>query len=285
VAVRADQIREGMTIYDVDGDKVGTADEVTASYVRVSSGFLGLGKSYYFPISALGQVRNDGLYLTAQKDRLGSMGFDQPPSGMGASDERFVDRDVTTTGATRVINEEADSLRVPSASMRTDTTTTRTSDVDVDVNRGGTHRRAEEGERLQLREEELVAQKRMVEAGEVEIRKDVVSEQRTVEVPVTREEVVIERHPVERRVVDGGINATNEVIEVPVREEEVSFEKRVVVTEEVEIGKRAVQETRTASDTIRKEVLDVNTEGDVNVTGTGTSTTRRSATDPDPRRS
>ena len=285
MAVRADQIREGMTIYDADGDKVGTADEVTASYVRVKSGLLGLGKSYYVPLSALGQAREDGLYLTAQKDRLGGLGFDQPPSGLGAPDARDADRDVATSGTTRTTDAEAGALRASSAPMGTGTATTRTSDVGVDVDRGGTHRRAEEGERIQLREEELVANKRTVEAGQVELRKDVVAERRTVEVPVTREEVFIERHPVERRAVDGGLGAAGEVIAVPVREEEVSFEKRVVVTEEVEVGKRAVQETRTASDTIRKEVLDVNTEGDVDVGGAGPATTRRSTTDPEPRRS
>src|SRR5919112_5998359 len=56
-------------------------------------------------------------------------------------------------------------------------------------------RSAEETQRLQLREEELRAEKERVEAGEVRVRKEVVSEERTLEVPVTREEVVIERRP------------------------------------------------------------------------------------------
>ena len=57
----------------------------------------------------------------------------------------------------------------------------------------------EDRDTLQLREEELVANKQRVETGQVQIGKEVVSEQRTLEVPVTREEVTIERHPVDRR--------------------------------------------------------------------------------------
>src|SRR5215211_5275790 len=55
---------------------------------------------------------------------------------------------------------------------------------------------ARDRERLQLREEELLATKERVKAGEVRVRKDVVTEEKSVEVPVTREEAVVERHPV-----------------------------------------------------------------------------------------
>lgn len=120
------------------------------------------------------------------------------------------------------------------------------------------------GERtMQLREEELQARKQQVEAGQVEIRKDVVTEQRTLNVPVRREEVVIERRPTERRPADRPIGETGETIRVPVREEQVSVEKRPVVTEEVEIGKRQVQETETVSDTVRREEARIQGEGDV----------------------
>ncbi|HEY0582991.1 MAG TPA: DUF2382 domain-containing protein, partial [Chloroflexota bacterium] len=49
------------------------------------------------------------------------------------------------------------------------------------------------GERMQLREEELTARTTPVETGHVTVGKDVVSEQRTIDVPVTREEVYVER--------------------------------------------------------------------------------------------
>ena len=59
---------------------------------------------------------------------------------------------------------------------------------------GATAPRTGEGARIQLREEELQVHKQLVEVGAVRVRKEVVTEHRTIEVPVQREEIVIERH-------------------------------------------------------------------------------------------
>lgn len=123
--------------------------------------------------------------------------------------------------------------------------------------------REESGATVDLREEELAARKHSVEAGEVRLSKDVVSEQQTMEVPVTHEEVVVERHAVDRRPADAPVGDTSEAVRVPLHQEQVSVEKRAVVYEEVEVGKHAVQETRRVSGTVRKEVVDVDAEGDV----------------------
>lgn len=50
-----------------------------------------------------------------------------------------------------------------------------------------------ENEKLNLRKEELDIDKKRVQKGEVEISKEIVEEQKVVDVPVTHEEVVIER--------------------------------------------------------------------------------------------
>ena len=128
-----------------------------------------------------------------------------------------------------------------------------------------TARREESGATVQLREEELVARKQAIEAGRVSVGTEVVEEEQTVQVPVTREEVTIQRHAVDRRPSDEPISATSEVLNVPVREEQVSLDKQAVVYEEVSLGTRAVQETHRVSDTVRKEVVDVDTTGDVDV--------------------
>ena len=47
-----------------------------------------------------------------------------------------------------------------------------------------------------MKEERLHAEKHPVETGEVRVRKEVHTETKTLEVPVQREEVVIERTPV-----------------------------------------------------------------------------------------
>ncbi len=119
---------------------------------------------------------------------------------------------------------------------------------------------------VQLREEELRARKEGREVGQVGIRKEVVEEEKTLEVPVTREEVFVERHAVERRPSDAPIGE-GETIDVPVYEEEVSVEKRPVVTEEIEVGKREVQDTERVSGTVRKEEPRIEREGDADVRG------------------
>jgi uncharacterized protein (TIGR02271 family) len=138
----------------------------------------------------------------------------------------------------------------------------------VSSSASGTARVADAGQdRLELREEELEVGKERVQAGEVRLRKEVVTEQRQVDVPVTREEVVIERHPVSgdaARTAAGDL-AEGEEIRVPIMEEEVRVEKRPVVKEEVTLGKRQVTETERVNETLRREEARVETEGDADV--------------------
>jgi uncharacterized protein (TIGR02271 family) len=135
----------------------------------------------------------------------------------------------------------------------------------------GDHDRAtarEESEAVvELREEELAAHKKQVETGRVSLGTEVVEQQQTLDVPVTREQVVIDRHAVDRRPSDEPIGASSDVVRVPVREDQVSVEKQPVVYEEVNVAKRTVQENQRVSDTVRKEVVDVDGTGDVQVSG------------------
>jgi len=124
-------------------------------------------------------------------------------------------------------------------------------------------------DRIQLREEELRARKQPVEAGEVQVRKEVHEEERTLDVPVKREEVYVERQPVDRRPADTPIGQDQESIRVPVREERVEVEKQPVVREELSMGKRTVEDTERVSDTVHREEARVEREGDVEMRGEG----------------
>jgi len=128
----------------------------------------------------------------------------------------------------------------------------------------GTARTAQSGT-VELREEELHARKQPVQTGEVRVRKEVTTEHKTLEVPVTREEVVIERRPASGHPTSGDIRAGEE-IRIPVKEEQVSVEKTPVVKEEVNVSKRTVQDTKKVSGTVRKEEVHIEEEGDVDVT-------------------
>ena len=113
--------------------------------------------------------------------------------------------------------------------------------------------RAAEGARIQVREEKLQAHKRCMETGAVRVRKEVVTEHRTIEVPVQREEIVIER----RALADAHAAATDfgpgQEIRIPLGEEQVTVERRPVITAEVTVGKRVVQETEHVGGQVSKE--------------------------------
>jgi uncharacterized protein (TIGR02271 family) len=129
-------------------------------------------------------------------------------------------------------------------------------------------RRAElrdEEQVVELREEELRARTVPVETGQVRLGKEIVEEEQSIEVPVTREEVTIERHSVPSRPADGPIENTSETISVPVREEQVSVDKRTVVTDEIVVDKREVQDTERVTDTVRREEARIERDGDVEV--------------------
>ena len=129
--------------------------------------------------------------------------------------------------------------------------------------------RAAEGARIQVHEEELQAHKRRVETGAVRVRKEVVTEYRTMEVPVQREEVVIERHAPTGEPGASDLRPGEE-IRVPVRKDQVTVEKRPVVKEEVTVGKRVVESTERVGGEVRKEVVRVEREGDVDIYRNGT---------------
>ena len=119
-------------------------------------------------------------------------------------------------------------------------------------------------QKIEVREEELHAHTRPVDAGEVRVRKEVVTEHKMIDVPVEHEEVVIERRPASGRATSGDIKAGEE-IRIPVSQEEVIVDKRTVVKEEVSVGKRTVHETERVAGDIRKEKVYVDQKGDVEV--------------------
>jgi uncharacterized protein (TIGR02271 family) len=119
------------------------------------------------------------------------------------------------------------------------------------------------GKTIQAREEELHVNKQRKQAGEVTVRKEVHTEHKTIDVPVEREEVVIERHAGSGRPATGASTlAEGQQIRVPVTEEHVEVSKTPVVKEEVTIGKRKVTGTQKVSADVRKEEIKVEKEGE-----------------------
>lgn len=125
-------------------------------------------------------------------------------------------------------------------------------------------------QRLQLLEERLQVNKDRYVAGQVEISKHVETRTENVTVGLEREELVIERRPVsEARPVNGPVTLGEgtETVRVDLEAERADVSKQAYVTEEVEIGKRTVTEQQTVTETVGREVLDVNQSGQVKVNG------------------
>jgi uncharacterized protein (TIGR02271 family) len=110
--------------------------------------------------------------------------------------------------------------------------------------------------RVQRTEEELSAGTREREAGEVRVRKEVRTDSETVEVPIRREEVHVDRVPLEGEVATEA-QIGDEEVSVPVTEEEVVVEKRPVVKEEVRIRKDVVEDTEVVEEDVRREEIDI----------------------------
>ncbi len=120
--------------------------------------------------------------------------------------------------------------------------------------------------RVQRTEEELRAGVRQREAGSVNVRKRVRTDHERLRVPKRREEVSVERVPVEESRTSGsgtatpGTESTEDEIRIPVVEEEVVVEKKPVVKEEIRIRKNTVEEEEVVQADVRKEEIEVDDE-------------------------
>jgi uncharacterized protein (TIGR02271 family) len=110
--------------------------------------------------------------------------------------------------------------------------------------------------RIPVIEERLSVTKR-VSTNEATITKTPMTETKTVEVPVTHEEVTIERRPASGQTRADQPVGTQTEVKVPVSSEHVEVTKEPYVKEEVSVKKVPVTETKTVSDTVRSERVDV----------------------------
>ena len=108
---------------------------------------------------------------------------------------------------------------------------------------------------LKLHEERLKVGTTSEQAGEARIRKEVVTEHKQVTVPVQREELVIERHAVNKVVGGADIRAESAEVRIPLKEERVTVGKETILKEEVSVGKKTVTDNRTVGADVRREEL------------------------------
>jgi uncharacterized protein (TIGR02271 family) len=109
--------------------------------------------------------------------------------------------------------------------------------------------------RVQRTEEELRAGTREREAGALNVRKRVRTDRERMEVPTRHEEVTVDRVPIDSET--SGAEIGEDEVSVPVTEEEVVVEKRPVAKEEVRIRKDVVEDTEVVEEDVRREEVDV----------------------------
>ena len=123
---------------------------------------------------------------------------------------------------------------------------------------------SDEQAKLLLHKEELDIGKSRIQTGEVEFSKEIIEEQKAVDVPVTREEVIIERKSLNNEQSDSPI-ADEETIRIPVSQEKVDVNKHTVLTEEISARKQAIEGTQHIDETLKREEARVNKFGNPDV--------------------
>ncbi len=220
------ELMPGATVYGADGEKVGTIAGVGGSYVVVEKGFF-FPEDYYIPVSAVTDASSDAVHLSVTKDEALHQGWNEAPVDAQGTTQPYTDEVIGSGYVDRGTVGEQDRL------------------VD------------EETLTVPVYEERLDATARPAEAGEVMIHKQVVEEQETIAVPVTEERVRVEwREPTGEVNADGAVFEEG-VIEVPVSREVVDVSKRTVQTGELEVTKQREQRTQKVTDSVRREVVDV----------------------------
>ena len=261
------------TAYDVNGDKVGGVQDVYVNdttgqpdFVSVSHGLFGGGDSIV-PLRGH-TLENGDLHLAFAKDRIeDAPDLDENGHLTNADQEAFYrhyglegveERTTYETGAAGAGAPAAGAAAGAGAAgaaagERTEAT---------DANRAAaTEQRDANGEIIRS-EEQLNVDKERVQSGEVRLRKYVVHETETVEVPVEREEVRVTREPIteaDRANYDG--NLGEQEASVTLHEDRVNVSKESVPVEKVSLDKDVVRETETVTEDVAKERIE--TDGNV----------------------
>jgi len=253
----------GKDVYDEAGQKIGSAGEVylddetgQPEWVTVRTGMFGTKESFV-PIRDA-DLTDDGLRVPVSKDRVKGAPQVDTDGHLSPQEEqelyRYYGMGTGTTGQTQT-NQ---------TSGRDVTGTAGMTDTDTDTNRHGTVGHDTSGpttdDAMTRSEERMQVGTTTEEAGRARLRKYVVSENVTQTVPVTREEVRVEREPITDANVGNAMDGpaiSEEEHEVTLHAERAVVEKEAVPVERVRLDKTTVTEQEQVSADLRKEEIEV----------------------------
>jgi uncharacterized protein (TIGR02271 family) len=238
-------ICEGMKVRASDGDRLGKVVSMQDGGFVIEKGLF-FPKDYFVTYESVSDIRDGEIWLATTAEQLRTSGVlgEEHVTGTGI------------LGRADDLHNRSDVYARDSGERLGDVTAERR---DTLIGAEGTEERS-----LPLYAEELEVQKRQRQAGEVNISKEVVTEQKTVTVPVRREEVHVEEVAASGGIVPDDIDLERgETISVPVMEEEVEITKRPVKKGEVRVTKTATEEQRTVSAEVKEEKAKIDRDTDL----------------------
>lgn len=249
------------TVYDNSGDKIGKLgtvyvdnDSGQPSFATVSTGLFGISESFV-PLEGA-QLDDDEVRVAYTKDQVKDAPRVDAGHELSPTEEDRLYSHYGLTGAGGAA-ERADR----DATSADDVAAREQAGTASQVHKGG----HETTDTVTAHEERLNVGTRTEETGRVRLRKYTTTETETVEVPVSKEKLVIEREDVGGTVRKGGLDEVSDgehVEEITLREERPVVEKETVERERLRVGKEKVSDTETVSDEVRTEHIDIDGDTD-----------------------
>jgi uncharacterized protein (TIGR02271 family) len=245
-------IRVGMTAYSMDGEKLGVIERVDDENLTIERGWF-FHKDFMIPYDDIEDIREDQIIVRQRREDF-EEAMTEESADLGESDltGRAAAMGKRTGGRVKDTGERLSDRAKESGEYLRD----RAKEMGEKAKDISGYGGREEGKetRIPVREEELQAEKRAKES-EVGIHKEVHTETQRIDVPIQKEDVIIERGPADKTRSDefSGKAFQEEDIRIPVKEEEVEVTKRPVVKEEVRVRKETRTENQPVSGEVRKE--------------------------------
>jgi len=236
----------GQDVYDESGDKIGSASEVylddetgQPEWVTVRTGLFGTKESFV-PIRNA-DLTDDGVRVPVSKTQVKDAPKIDTDGHLSPEEEQELYRYYGMGAGTQTAGYETTGTETR-GTVGHDTSGPTTDDA------------------MTLSEERLDVGTRSEEVGRARLRKYVVTENVTESVPVTREEVRLERQPITDANIGNALDGpaiSEEEHEVTLHAERAVVDKEAVPVERVRLDKTTVTDQEQVSENLRKEEIEV----------------------------
>ena len=267
-------LNNGGNVVDNDGSKVGSVGQIylddqsgNPSWVTVKTGMFGTSESFA-PLEGA-QVDGDDVRVAYSKDQIKDAPRVDPDAELSVEEESRLyqhyglkgSANTADAGQRDTVRGDRDSDFVDGSGSDTRAGGDRGAGNDTTVGHDTSGPTTDDA--MTRSEERLNVGTQTQEVGRARLRKHVVTEMVTKTVPVTREEVTIEREPItdaNRGDATSGPDISEEEHEVVLHAETPVVEKETVAVERVRLGKETVTDEETVTEQVRKEQIDTDAD-------------------------